>query len=124
MATVMVIDDEDVLLEMVATLIEDLGHTPLTATHGQDALHTLAAQNELPKLIISDIMMPRMNGIELVQQLKAHPQWCAIPVVLMSAAGRPISEHEAEQFIHKPFDLDSITEVVERYAGQADTRVI
>jgi CheY-like chemotaxis protein len=124
MATVMVVDDEDVLLEMVAALIEDLGHTPLAATNGQEALRLLAAQDTLPSLIISDIMMPRMNGIEMVQRIKAHPQWQTIPVVLMSAAGKPVADHQADIFIHKPFDLDTITDLVERYTAQADARTV
>lgn len=115
MAIVMIIDDEDVLLEMVAAVIEDLGHTPLTAANGQEALHILAKQKEPPKLIISDVMMPRMNGIEMVRILKAHDQWRTIPVVLMSAAGPPASDHLAEQFIHKPFDLDAISDLVDQY---------
>lgn len=117
MAIVMVIDDETMLLDMVASLIEDLGHTPLTATNGQEALHILAQQDEVPKLIISDIMMPRMNGIEMVKVLRSSHQWHDIPVALMSAAGRPRVEHLADQFIHKPFDLDAILQLIDRYIG-------
>ena len=124
MATVMVVDDEDVLLEMVAALIEDMGHHPLTATNGQEALKILASQESLPTLIISDIMMPRMNGFEMIQALKAHPEWSVIPVVLMSAAGRPVTNHHAEQFVRKPFNLDTMMEIVERYAGTTDSRLI
>ncbi len=117
MAIVMVVDDEDVLLEMVADLIEDMGHHPLTATNGQEALKILATQETLPTLIISDIMMPRMNGIEMIEALKARPEWSAIPVVLMSAAGRPVANHHAEQFVHKPFNLETMMDIVEQYAG-------
>jgi CheY-like chemotaxis protein len=66
----MVVDDEDALLCMVADLIEDLGHQPLLATDGREALEVLQYAHQPPALIITDMMMPRMNGVALAETLK------------------------------------------------------
>lgn len=92
MAKVMVVDDEDVLLEMLATLIEDLGHQAITATNGQEALALLSSTRESPALVLSDVMMPRMNGVDLARAIKTHPDFQSIPVLLMSAAFRPLAD--------------------------------
>ncbi len=115
MATVLVIDDEDVLLEMIAALIEEIGHRAVTATSGKEALTLLHSEDERPALIISDVMMPQLSGAELTQVIKNDPRFRDVPVVLMSAAGRPPREHAADEFLHKPFDLDVLEALIEHY---------
>jgi CheY-like chemotaxis protein len=65
-------------------------------------------------LIISDVMMPRMNGIEFTKIVKATPQFSKVPIILMSAAGIPREGNTADYFIHKPFDLDDLANLVEK----------
>jgi CheY-like chemotaxis protein len=115
MATVLIVDDEDTLLAMVAELIEDLGHQPICATDGREALEKLRAHGQLPALIISDIMMPRMNGAALVEAIRSDPQLRTLPIILMSAAARPRDSRDGDHFLPKPFDLDVLTALIERY---------
>ena len=115
MARVMVVDDEDVLLEMLSALIEDLGYEPMTATSGQEALAILSSTPEPPALVLSDVMMPRMNGVELARTIKTDPAYRSVPVLLMSAAFRPPGGNVADHFIHKPFDLDMVAELIAHY---------
>jgi CheY-like chemotaxis protein len=115
MPRVMVVDDEDVLVEMLAALIEDMGLQTIVATNGEDALASLVDAPEAPALILSDVMMPRMNGVELARAIKAHPRLQGVPIVLMSAAGRPSGTHTADGFINKPFDLDTLANLIEHY---------
>ena len=117
MPKVLIVDDEDVLLEMIVLLIEDLGFEALTATNGQEALALLYAERELPALVISDVMMPRMSGTELARVVKSHPRLMAVPVILMSAATQPAASSIADQFIHKPFSLDELEALVMHYVG-------
>ncbi len=114
MAKILVVDDEDSLAEMIGMLIEDLGYEPLYAYNGHEALKCLAQEQQLPDLIISDVMMPQMNGLELVRTLKKHPIYQTIPIILMSAAGAPAEFAQAITFIHKPFDLDLLGDMIER----------
>ena len=120
MASVMVVDDEDVLLEMIAALIEDIGHRAVVATNGKEALAALKANPELPLLVISDVMMPQMDGIALARAIKTDPRACMVPIVLMSAASRPPQDGIADHFIHKPFDLERIEVLIEQYAAGAN----
>jgi two-component system sensor histidine kinase/response regulator len=119
MATVLVIDDEDVLLEMIATLIEEAGHRALTATNGAEALDLLHMEKEPPALIVSDVMMPRLNGIELARVIKNDAKLRYVPVILMSAAGRPSHENSADDFLHKPFDLDVLESLIQQYTERS-----
>jgi CheY-like chemotaxis protein len=113
----MVVDDEDVLVEMVASLIEELGLETMVATNGEEALASLNAASEAPALILSDVMMPRMNGIELARAIKNDTRLHDVPVILMSAAGRPSGASTADGFIHKPFDLDVLANLIESYVS-------
>ena len=112
---IMVVDDEDMLVDMVASLIEDLGMRTMIATNGQEALTSLHQMQDAPALILSDVMMPKMNGIELANAVKRDPQLKDVPVILMSAVGVPIGTSSADGFIHKPFDLDRLLDLIERY---------
>lgn len=118
MAKVLVVDDEDVLVEMVAMLVEDLGHQSITAANGREALNVLSDHlnggNSLPALIITDVMMPKMNGVDFTKSIRADAHLKKIPVIMMSAAGCPIDGHMADYFINKPFDLDDLANLIEK----------
>ena len=116
MAVVMVVEDEDVLLEMVAALIEDNGYRAVLATNGREALDALQSEPEPPFLIISDVMMPRMNGIAFAKAVRSNPRYRNVPIVLMSAAGAPSTDGIADHFVPKPFELEHIELLLERYA--------
>ena len=111
----MVVDDEDVLVDMVATLIEDLGMRAMVASNGREALALLRQMQGAPALILSDVMMPQMNGIDLANAVKHDPRLKDVPVILMSAAGYSFDTSAADGFIHKPFDLDLLLDLIERY---------
>ena len=117
MVKVLVVDDEDSLAQMIGMLVEDLGYEPLYAYNGREALDCLAQQQQLPKLIISDVMMPQINGLELVRTLQSHPTYQAIPIILMSAAGAPAEFGQSVAFVPKPFDLDLLGEMIEHFLG-------
>lgn len=116
MAAVLVVEDEDVLLDMIAALVEDSGHRALLATNGREGLARLQAEPELPLLIISDVMMPLMNGLDFAKTLKADPHYCQVPIVLMSAAGQSATKGLADHFVSKPFELEEIEQLIELYS--------
>lgn len=116
MTSVLVVDDEDVLLTMIAMLLEDLGYEAITAGDAVEALSALSARARPPALIISDVMMPHMSGITFAQQVRDDPRLRGVPIILMSAGGRPQGAQVADYFLHKPFDLDELLALVERHA--------
>jgi CheY-like chemotaxis protein len=122
MARVLVVDDEDVLLEMIATLIDDLGYESIVATSGLEALQLLSTSDTTPALIISDVMMPKMNGVEFSKAVRENPNLRGVPIILMSAAGKPINSQVADLFLHKPFDLDTLADLIEQFLDQSSTK--
>ena len=99
----------------LALLMEQAGYHILLATHGAQALDLVDEQR--PDLVISDVMMPVLNGAELCRQVKARAETMAIPVILMSAAGAWAADGTgADAFIAKPFDLDDMEALVKRWA--------
>ena len=118
-AVILVVDDEAPVRDFLALVLEDLGHRVVAAINGQHAL-TIAAE-EHPDLVISDVMMPLMGGIELTRRLKAGEAGDrAMPVILMSSAGRAVADSaEADAFIDKPFDLEAMEKLVARWVRSA-----
>lgn len=116
MATIVLVDDERPVREILAQALEDGGHRVLQAFHGRHALKVIdSTRPETPDLVITDVMMPLVGGVELCRMLKADPETADIPVVLMSAAAaRATVGAEADGFIGKPFDLDAMDALVDR----------
>jgi CheY-like chemotaxis protein len=119
--TVLVVDDERPVRELLAMLLEEFGYTVLRAAHGRQALELVAGQR--PDLVISDVMMPLLSGVELCRRLKSDPQSAGIPVILMSTAGPHVAKDSgADAFISKPFDLATLETLVAHWAARAQER--
>jgi sigma-B regulation protein RsbU (phosphoserine phosphatase) len=103
----LLVDDEPFNLDYLVQELEGLDLDILTAANGQDALQMLAEQ--VPDMIFLDIMMPGMNGFEVLQRLKSEPAWRHISVVIISAASDLPQvvkgiELGADDFLPKPFE--------------------
>ncbi len=112
MQTILVVEDDIALLEGVRDMLELAGYHVLTACHGQEALQVLETQPR-PDLIISDIMMPRMNGYEFYEAVRARPEWVAIPFIFLTALGEKAQmrlgkQLGADDYIVKPFDEEDL----------------
>jgi CheY-like chemotaxis protein len=121
MTTVLVVDDEPIIATVLVAFLESEGYTAHTAVGG--AAIPLAL-DERPDVILLDLDMPGMDGIEVARRLKADPRTRAIPIALMSAAGRlaePAPAAAADALLPKPFDLDRVLAVVDRLAGGEGT---
>jgi CheY-like chemotaxis protein len=115
MATILIVDDEKPVREFLVMAFEQGGHRVIEASHGRNALNLIASNSERPDLVISDVMMPLVGGVELCRILKSDPQTAGIPVVLMSAANpRASNGAGADAIIGKPFDLDALDVLVHR----------
>jgi CheY-like chemotaxis protein len=113
-ATVLIVDDEQPLRELLADVLEAAGHRVIHAHHGQQALEQVA--RERPDLVISDVMMPVLNGRILCQRLKADPATRALPVILMTSAGQEHADGVgADDFLAKPFGLDEIERLIRHW---------
>jgi CheY-like chemotaxis protein len=113
MAKVLVVDDEEYIVDLLSLLLEDNGHTAIPAYNGRQALDL--ALREQPALVIADVMMPLMDGDELLAAIREAPSIARTPVVLMSALGSMRSKGAADDFVAKPFDLDLLRRVISKH---------
>jgi CheY-like chemotaxis protein len=116
MARVLIVDDDPVILELVAINFELEGHEVSTAANGPDAMEQ--ARTWAPDAIVLDVMMPGLSGFEVCHQLRDDPSTTNIPVVLLSARalGRDVEEGlaaGAAAYVTKPFDPLELVEQIE-----------
>ena len=110
LATILVVDDDPAVRDVVADLLAEQGYRVRCAAHGQEALAIVAS--EPIDLIISDVLMPRLDGPSLVRRLRQ--QGYDQPIVLMSAhtTGVP-GELPDISFVRKPFDISRLLRLVD-----------
>ena len=111
--TVMVVEDETAISDLVAAALEDEGYRVLTARDGHDAL--LLVQRAPPDAIVLDLMLPNLDGWQVIRWCRAHPATTAIPIIVVSAALDAPQDADIEPlvFVEKPFDLDVLLVLVE-----------
>lgn len=102
MPTVMVVDDAPLTRSTLKRLLVREGYDAVTAVGGGDALEKLEHQQP-PDLILLDVHMPDLDGLELLERLHAHPQWRALPVVMLSAESDAHTVHRANQLGAKAY---------------------
>ncbi|HEX5501309.1 MAG TPA: response regulator [Thermomicrobiales bacterium] len=113
--TVLVADDEEFIVDLLATLLEDEGYTALRAYDGEQAL--ALARRHQPHLIITDIMMPKMSGTELAARIRALGNPLGrVPIVLMSAVSG-VALPCGALYLAKPFNIDHVLALVARLTG-------
>ncbi len=109
-ATILVVDDEDFIVDVVASVLEDEGHRVLRAYDGAAALGLI--EREHPDLLLTDNLMPGLSGVELIARLHDRPD-LAVPVILMSAI-TPVRMPLAVTFLPKPFAIAHLDALVVR----------
>lgn len=113
MATIMVVDDNADMLDLLAHFFETKGHRVLTALDAEEGLKKVRA--ERPDLILMDIMMPRVHGVEALRQVKALD--ASIKVIMITAVDdKDIAEEAlasgASDYVTKPIDLQYLDTIV------------
>lgn len=114
---ILITDDDPVILRLLQVNLELEGYDVLLAHHGEEAYEI--AQAEHPDLVILDIMMPKLDGYQTCEKLKATDSTKDIPVVFLSAKAQQTDIERGKSFgvaeyLTKPFDPSDLLEVVER----------
>jgi putative two-component system response regulator len=111
---VLVVDDEDVIRDTLAEILEAQGYPVQTASNGAEALE--AIQESPPSIVVTDVHMPRMTGVELVEQL--HELGYDPPIVVVTGTMRNADEvmevMAVDECILKPFDINTLLDAIER----------
>jgi CheY-like chemotaxis protein len=118
MPHVLIADDSYEILYLVQYLVNTLGWTSDTATNGTEAWQM--AQRLAPNLVITDVNMPGMSGLELVLAIKSNPSLSHIPVLVMSSADQEESARAAgcDAFMAKPFGEQALLQLLSQLVFQ------
>jgi len=111
--TVLVVDDEFGTLDVLVPALEDEGYRVFTAANGRRGLERL--EEHKPDLVISDFMMPLMDGAAMVRAMRENPEFRDIPIIMMSAAPEAaLRKHldSYDAFLRKPFSIQALTGVI------------
>lgn len=122
MKTILVVDDEKDIVDMLRYNFKKEGYRVLTAHNGREALERVS---EKPDLILLDIMMPEQNGLEVARRLKGDPTTSSIPILFLTAKGTETDEIVgleigAEDYIIKPLSIGRILARVRKALRHAD----
>lgn len=111
MPRVLVVDDEEDVVRLLEFRLQKEGFDVITATDGQSAVRI--TEQEKPDLVILDIMMPLMDGMEALRQIRSRRATSRIPVIMLTAKTASVTVDEARQlwvsdYIMKPFDPEKL----------------
>lgn len=113
MAAVLVVDDERDIREAMTEALVEAGFQVIAARDGEEALRKLRAFH--PSVVLLDLTMPGMNGWQFREAQRADPDVAEIPVIVVTALGRPAGV-DAAVTIQKPFGVEELIRAVRRYA--------
>lgn len=120
---ILIADDEPNIVISLEFLMKREGFDVQVAMDGEAALQAIAAQ--LPDLILLDVMLPKLNGFEVCQQIRAHPQWQSLKVLMLTAKGRDTEVSKglalgANAYMTKPFSTRDLVEQVRQLLGSTE----
>lgn len=121
MAKILFVDDDQVTLELMGQAAKLLGHRAILAKSGKDALNE--TKNQQPAMVFLDMMMPDLDGLQVLRTLKNDPETTNTPVIILSAGS---SEDDsitcklagADGYLSKPIPLQILMETINRYSPQ------
>lgn len=118
MPRILVVEDNKMNLELFSTILTMYGYETLLATNGAEGVRM--AREEAPDLILMDVQMPGMNGIEALTILREDPAARSIPVIALTAFGmdETAGMRMFDDFLAKPIDMDAFIACVERNLGR------
>lgn len=117
MATILTVDDSPSIRQMIKVVLGPMGHNVVEAGDGAQGLEKAKANR--PDMVITDLNMPVMNGLDLIKALRAMPTLTGMPIVFLTTESNDALKQEAKKagatgWITKPFNQDQLTAVVNK----------
>ncbi len=115
-AKVLLVDDDDQILRSLKVYLELEKYQVTTAQSGKEALEKM--KSEKPEIVVLDIMMPEMDGFEVMERMKKDSELSEIPVIMLTAKGQDVDvlkgyQMGAKSYMTKPFNLNELVENIE-----------
>lgn len=117
--SILIVDDEISSTEVLAFILREEGFQVTVASNGRQALDRL--DTAAPDLIITDYMMPVMNGVEMAKAVRRQQRYARLPILMMSGVGEAALRSHGDtydRFLRKPFDLEALLEAVQALLSQ------
>lgn len=116
--TFLVVDDSASMRQLVAFTVQEAGHQVVTAENGKDALAKIAGSKI--DMVITDLNMPEMDGIELIRKLRGMPDYKFAPIVMLTTESQEGKKQEGKQagasgWIVKPFSPEQLVDVIKKF---------
>jgi DNA-binding response OmpR family regulator len=113
--TILIIDDDATTLKLVKVVLQRAGYTIVTATNGSEGLRKVDEYR--PHLVLLDLIMPGMDGFQVCRELRKHPEFTKLPVIVFSSLDRPAEQRHAyesgsDDYLIKPIRLEDLLEKV------------
>lgn len=120
MTTILVVEDTPSEQELISLYLRDAGYIVITANNGKDAMEKTLAQK--PDVVLTDVVMPGMNGFELCRSLKKNPQTQKLPVIACTSKNQELDrlwgmKQGVDVYITKPFTREELVRAVKSVAG-------
>lgn len=120
MAKILIVDDNRMVLQALSDRLEQMGYETDVAISGIEALDYL--QHEKPDLIIMDIVMPEMSGIDATRRIRANPEISSIPVVAFtSQSNRGQWDQIFDDYLVKPFGYDELGKIIKHFLDEKES---
>ena len=118
---ILLVDDEEDIIKMNMLSLIESNYDVVSANEGREALEK--AEKENPDLILMDVVMPGMDGLETLDRLKNNPRTSSIPVIILSGVGEKEAWNKAKasgaaDFIDKPFNGEMLLEAIRKNLSQ------
>ncbi len=118
---ILVVDDEPTIVRLMEFILARQGHEMIVAVNGEEALQKIKTHQ--PDLVLLDIMMPRIDGYEVAQRVRADPQTAGLPIIMLSAKAQDEDirrgvEVGVDEYVTKPFTPDHLVQVVSEYLSR------
>lgn len=112
--TILVVDDSGTVRQQVSMALKQAGFAIVEAADGQEALAAIAS-NRAIDMVVCDVNMPNLNGLEMVEKLKSNPEHKALPILMLTTEGQPSMIRRAKEagavgWIVKPFDANQLVQ--------------
>ena len=112
--TILVIDDSGSVRQQVSMALKQAGFTTIQANDGREGLAAIEADHTIA-MVVCDVNMPNMNGLEMVEQVKARPEYKALPILMLTTEAQPSLVKRAKEagavgWMVKPFDANQLVQ--------------
>jgi DNA-binding response OmpR family regulator len=121
--SVLIVDDEPNIVRALQFLMAKAGYIIRVARDGEQALNEIAMVQ--PDLVLLDAMLPKRDGFDVCQTIRANPSWAGVRIIMLTAKGRDIEREKgmamgADDYITKPFSTKDIVAQVEKLLGPGE----